>query len=352
MENKSPLLSLWYVLTGIIALGFLLIWLKAVLIPLAFSLIVSSLLFPVTQFLERRLRFPHWLAAVFTTLITILVFSAIGFFVYIQLLEIAHNFPTLAQRYEQLYPRLLNVIERFTGVAAYEQMRFIEDHLQRIIEYIVSFLQSTMVVTLELLIIIVLIPFFLFFILFYRENLKTGLMVLVQTKRGALLQHLLLEIQQVLRRYAMGELIVIATLSTLLSTTLYFLKVPNPLFWGILGGSLVILPYLGLFSTGFLCALYHTLYFEDLRYFLYIALLYFGAHLLEANFLTPYIVGSQVKLNAFVIILGLMVGAMLWGVAGMMLTVPTLAVLKVICVRIPSLHFLAYWLDDDVRLFN
>jgi predicted PurR-regulated permease PerM len=50
--------------------------------------------------------------------------------------------------------------------------------------------------------------------------------------------------------------------------------------------------------------------------------------LIESNFLTPKIVGSNVNLNAFATFLGLLVGASIWGVIGMILIIPTLAVLK------------------------
>jgi predicted PurR-regulated permease PerM len=50
--------------------------------------------------------------------------------------------------------------------------------------------------------------------------------------------------------------------------------------------------------------------------------------LIEGNFLTPKIVGGNVNLNAFITFLGLLIGGSVWGVAGMILVIPTLAILR------------------------
>jgi predicted PurR-regulated permease PerM len=50
--------------------------------------------------------------------------------------------------------------------------------------------------------------------------------------------------------------------------------------------------------------------------------------MIESNFLTPKIVGGNVNLNAFATIIGLLVGASIWGVVGMILIIPSLAVLR------------------------
>jgi predicted PurR-regulated permease PerM len=55
---------------------------------------------------------------------------------------------------------------------------------------------------------------------------------------------------------------------------------------------------------------------------------YQAIQLIEGNFLTPKIVGGQVNLNAFITFLGLLLGASIWGVAGMILIIPILAILR------------------------
>ena len=62
-----------------------------------------------------------------------------------------------------------------------------------------------------------------------------------------------------------------------------------------------------------------------------------GIHAVDANLLLPTIVGSKVKLNALVTFLGIILGEMIWGLSGMFLSIPTLAILKIIFDRVESL---------------
>src|SRR5664279_6520210 len=75
-----------------------------------------------------------------------------------------------------------------------------------------------------------------------------------------------------------------------------------------------------------------------------VVLQYLILHLIENNLLTPNIVGDKLQINPFFIIIGLIGAAMLWGIAGMMVIVPTLAIAKIIFENIDSLHPFAYLL--------
>jgi putative permease len=60
-------------------------------------------------------------------------------------------------------------------------------------------------------------------------------------------------------------------------------------------------------------------------------------HLVDSNILLPAVVGSKVKINPLITVLGVVLGEMIWGVSGMFLSIPVIAVLKIIFDRIDSL---------------
>jgi predicted PurR-regulated permease PerM len=62
-----------------------------------------------------------------------------------------------------------------------------------------------------------------------------------------------------------------------------------------------------------------------------VAVLFWVVQLISDNFLSPKIVGSSMNINALTTILSLIVGAVVWGVAGMILFLPFAAMLKVVC---------------------
>src|ERR1051325_3880741 len=70
-------------------------------------------------------------------------------------------------------------------------------------------------------------------------------------------------------------------------------------------------------------------------------------HLTDANILLPKIVGSKIKINALTTIMGVILGEALWGIPGMFLAVPGMAILKVIFEDIPAFLPFAILMDDD-----
>ncbi len=73
-----------------------------------------------------------------------------------------------------------------------------------------------------------------------------------------------------------------------------------------------------------------------------------GIQIFENNIITPIVVGSQVKVNALVVILAILVGGWLWGISGMVLFIPLVGVLKITLERIPESSAFGYLLGDDV----
>ena len=81
-------------------------------------------------------------------------------------------------------------------------------------------------------------------------------------------------------------------------------------------------------------------------YVLYVALIYPTIQFIDNNFIVPYVIGSKVKLNALFSILAVIAGAALWGVAGMFLSIPLLAIVKLICDKIEPLKPYGFLLGD------
>lgn len=68
----------------------------------------------------------------------------------------------------------------------------------------------------------------------------------------------------------------------------------------------------------------------------------------------PRVVGSKVKINSLIVIIGLVIGEMLWGIAGMLLTIPVLAIMKIVFDRVEGLQSWGFLMgeDDDVPIFK
>ncbi len=81
-----------------------------------------------------------------------------------------------------------------------------------------------------------------------------------------------------------------------------------------------------------------------------VMVMFWGIQIIESNFLNPKIIGNNLNVNPLVAILSLLVGAAMWGVAGMILFLPFVAILKVICEAFEQLKPIALLISNDISL--
>jgi predicted PurR-regulated permease PerM len=145
------------------------------------------------------------------------------------------------------------------------------------------------------------------------------------------------EIQQNISNYLFSVSLINIGLGILVSAGLYGMGVPNAAMWGILVAILNFVPYFGPVAGVILLAAVGLLTFDTLWTGLLPPAWYLLLHLLEANFITPVLLGRRFTLNPVVIFVSLIFWMWLWGVPGALLSVPILVSIKVVCDRVPAM---------------
>ena len=163
-------------------------------------------------------------------------------------------------------------------------------------------------------------------------------------KRAVEISH---EIQRKISSYLFSVSLINLGLGVLVSGSLYWLKVPNPAMWGTLVAILNFIPYFGPVAGIFLLGTVGLLTFDTLWKGLLPSAWYLLLHLLEANFITPMLLGRRFTLNPVVIFVFLIFWTWLWGVPGALLSVPILVSIKVVCDRIPSMSQVSELLTSE-----
>jgi predicted PurR-regulated permease PerM len=149
------------------------------------------------------------------------------------------------------------------------------------------------------------------------------------------------EIQQNISHYLFSVSLINIGLGIVVSGGLYFMGVPNAAMWGMLVAVLNFVPYFGPVVGVILLATVGLLTFDTLWQGLLPSGWYLLLHLLEANLITPVLLGRRFTLNPVVIFVSLIFWTWLWGVPGALLSVPILASIKVVCDRVPTLSFVS-----------
>lgn len=110
----------------------------------------------------------------------------------------------------------------------------------------------------------------------------------------------------------------------------YFVGLPNPVAWGVLGFILNFVPYIGALMMELILLALGLVAFPSLSHALLAPLLYLGFTMLEGHFITPAIMGRRLTLNPLTVFLSLVFWTWLWGPVGAFLAVPILIVLLVV----------------------
>jgi predicted PurR-regulated permease PerM len=168
----------------------------------------------------------------------------------------------------------------------------------------------------------------------FLQKLVRVMPTLSDKKRAVEISH---EIQQNISNYLFSVSLINVGLGIGVSGGLYFMGVPNAAMWGILVAVLNFVPYFGPVAGVIVLAMVGLLTFDTLWNGLLPPAWYLLLHLLEANLITPVLLGRRFTLNPVVIFVSLIFWMWLWGVPGALLSVPILVSIKVVCDRIPAM---------------
>jgi len=128
---------------------------------------------------------------------------------------------------------------------------------------------------------------------------------------------------------------------------LWLIGLPNPVLWGTTTAVLAFIPYFGPLLITLLLLLAGSVTFGTGAAMLGPPAAFLVLHGIEANFLSPMIMGHRLRLRPVFVFLSVMVWGWLWGIAGAFLAVPLLLGLRAVCKRMPTLRLVCLYLDDD-----
>jgi predicted PurR-regulated permease PerM len=156
-------------------------------------------------------------------------------------------------------------------------------------------------------------------------------------------------VQQVGQQYLSGMMVIILILGLANSLGLWIIGLDNPLLFGFLAAILALIPYAGTFLGAAIPILYAFIAYDSLWMPITIAIFFWVVQLIESNFLTPKIVGGNLKINPLTSILSIIIGASVWGIAGMIIFLPLAAILKVVCEEYEELKPIALLIGEQAE---
>jgi predicted PurR-regulated permease PerM len=335
------------VMVGIISVIYIAILGKEILSPLVFSFLFAVVLLPVSRFLERTLRFKRSLASITSVLFFIFIIACVFYLIGSQLSKLLQDWPV----FKQQLLNAVNSIQQWVSVTFHINLAKQETYINNAASNAVSTGTEVVGETVEsissLLFFIVLILIYTFFFLLYRKLILKFFITVFHKKDGHIVKDVIENVQFIIRNYIVGLLLEMAIVSTVCCSSFMILGIKYALLLGILTGVLNIIPYIGMFTSLALSTLITFATSAGSGKVWGVVITIVGMHLIDSNVLLPLIVGSKVRINAMITLLGVLIGGMIWGMSGTFLSIPIVAIAKIICDRVESLKPWGLLLGDE-----
>ena len=315
----------------VIAVSVLLYFGKPLFVPLFFGLLTAIVLVPVCRRLEKN-GASRYLAILICLLIVTVLIAALVLLLLWQVNMLQKDAPAIMAKASVFIHQLqqqaaakfgieqvqINLGERLTAGAA------------GILGVVFSVASSTFFM-------LFMIPIYTALFLYHRNVFVRFFFFFVPAKYKHQLDDILNETIHTYFNYIKGMVLVYIVVGVLNSIGLLALGVRHAILFGMLCAVMTIIPYLGLIISSLLPITVVWMDTGNVIYPIGVVALFTFVQYLEANVIFPKVVGTQLNVSTFAILVAIIAGGIVWGVSGMVLFIPFAAILKIISDNIEEL---------------
>ena len=334
----SPRTKLTVTLLLLALTVYLLYRFNAVLKPLILAIVLAYVLSPLANWLQTRLKIRRGLATITAYMIMIATVSMIPLII----------IPPLSDQFANLNLNIQQLIEEIDTLLGYKvfiagqsfQLNVIFEQaigsIQQLIEPVFGQTLSFAIEAISSLVWVIFILVVSFYLVKDAANLQKWFLEIVPPSYINDFIHLRSEVHQIWSAFFRGQLLLMLLVASIFTVVGLLIGIPFALTMGIIAGLLEFLPSVGhgiWLATATLLALFAGSTWLQIPNWAF-ALIIIGLHIFfqqfDLNYLIPRIIGRQVHLPPLVVILGIVSGALLAGVLGILLAAPTIASARVV----------------------
>ncbi|TPG12415.1 AI-2E family transporter [Sphingomonas oligophenolica] len=303
-------------------------------LPVTIALVIAVALVPVLQWLERR-RVPSPIAAILCILaflllaniaIAAIVVPATDFFRLLptRIPRIQQNLSPLLDLYSTLEKSVNKMLRQVAAAPVHAQTQSAVAPPNSILELAAT---SAPTVVVQFVFSILTVFFFLAGWTRMRQQTITGR----SSFDGAMATaRVIQDVVDDVSAYLGTITLINIVLGLSVALALYLIGMPYPLMWGGIVALLNYIPYFGPVIAAFLLALGGLMTFSDVWVAMLPPAVMYGLHLIEANAITPVVVGHRLTINPIMILISLSFWSWVWGTAGALLAVPLLIIIQTV----------------------
>lgn len=320
---------------------------RGIIIPIVFAVIIATVLHPVVSFFVRK-RINRVIGILISIFFTFLIIASIGILIISQLGRFSESLPILVDKFTGLIDQVISWTSGYFDIKPQKIHEWITKTKSDLIDTSSAAIGQTLNILGGGLVVLFLLPVYIFLILLYQPLLLEFIHRLFGANNKSKVSKIVSQIKTVIQQYLIGLIIEAGIVALLNTTALLMLGIPYAILLGIISALLNVIPYIGGIVGVALPMIVALATKSSGWYAIYVLAIFYFIQLIDNNYIVPKIVASKVKINALFSIIVVFVGNALWGIPGMFLSIPLLAIVKLICDNIESLKPWGFLLGDTM----
>lgn len=325
----SPLSKTVQLLLLFILVTVVLYYSKALLIPIAFAGLLAMVLLPLNRWLEKKKMKRIW-AVLLSTVVFILGVVGAIWLVSWQIGNVASDAFKMEGKLKEIIQSIQQMIKDTLGISKQMQEQMVQQNKEKGAATVGKGLVGVAGYIWTFLIDFVLVAVYLFLFLYYRSHIKKFILNVSAFGHKDKTENALEQSTQVGQQYLTGLSLMILCLWVMYGVAFSIIGVKYALFYAILCGLLEMIPFVGNLTGTTLTVLFSLSQGADVRMVIAIIVTYALVQFIQTYLIEPLVVGAKVNINPLFTILVLVAGEMVWGIPGLVLAIPLLAILKII----------------------
>ncbi len=302
---------------------------QQIIMPLLMAFFMSIVLLPIYRFLKKH-KMPELLSIFLSLMVMIIIISLIIFFISSQITPLIKDFPQIRENITRHINDLSAWFGERTNISTVEQSKFLNDQSNNLLNYAANILGGAAGTLGTAFIFFGLLPVYTFLMLYYKVILMRFVYMWFPQESHPRVKVVVQQTETIVKSYILGLLIQITYITILLGGSLALFGIKHALLIGIVFGVLNLIPYIGALFGNIIGVLLTLSSSQDIGPVITVLVTIAVVQFLDNNILMPSIVGSKVRINALVCLAGVFIGGALAGIPGMFLSLPLIAVFKVI----------------------
>jgi predicted PurR-regulated permease PerM len=321
---------------------------KPVLIPLCFAILLAMLMAPVCRFFDKK-RLPRALSCTICILILLVSFLFVLGIVILQVADFLQDLTMINQKLDEIWFSVKQQIESWFNISTQQQDSIMQKQVEKLKHS--SFLGPGNIAArfTRLIAGLAIILVFTFLLLYHKERYERFFLKLYAQKDRQEVEDVLSQITHVSQQYLVGRVLSMIFLFVLYTISLLVIGIDNALLLSGIAALVTIVPYIGPILGGIFPFMTAVVTENSIQPALWVLVVFTIVQAIDNYFVEPTVIGGEVRLSALSTILSIFIGGALWGIAGMILFIPMLSILKIIFSHVEKLKPFSYLIGDDSK---